>query len=358
MIEDWSNLLLSRGPSQSLNSGYRIDTKESNKMNSKLPKRILVDYATACNLRCPMCTVWGSGDDGKISEVEGVMDVAKSEEVLTQFLPDDIPLMQPNMYGEPLLVPDLIDRLSWLKTNGFPVALNTNGLTLTQEIAEKFVELEIDSVMVSIDAVSAETLKKIRGVRAIARIEAAVHRLLAARGDRSLPRIGVSFTIQEENEHETDEFVKRWKGVVDVVRTGLVFENGTFPGMVVPEVRKPCPSLYDTMPIHNDGTVTICCLDGFKETAVGNVFQSGVEAIWNGDAFNKIREHHEKGDFDKVPFCKDCNGWAQFEMEEHIDGDILVRRSPQYTYYNLLSRMNNWAQQARGSHQVGYDQEP
>ena len=28
-----------------------------------LPDRLLVDFATRCNLRCPMCPVWGLDDD-------------------------------------------------------------------------------------------------------------------------------------------------------------------------------------------------------------------------------------------------------------------------------------------------------
>ena len=55
--------------------------------------------------------------------------------------------------------------------------------------------------------------------------------------------------------------LKRWVGVVDVVRTGIVFENGTFPAIEPPK-RLPCPAIYKTMPVHNDGRVRLCCLDG------------------------------------------------------------------------------------------------
>jgi hypothetical protein len=43
--------------------------------------------------------------------------------------------------------------------------------------------------------------------------------------------------VQDANRHEEEEFVKRWSGLVDCVRVGLLFENGTFPDMVVPEKR-------------------------------------------------------------------------------------------------------------------------
>ena len=42
---------------------------------SDLPERVLLDLATRCNLRCPMCPVWGSPDNEAIDSVVGVMDL-------------------------------------------------------------------------------------------------------------------------------------------------------------------------------------------------------------------------------------------------------------------------------------------
>ena len=44
-------------------------------------------------------------------------------------------------------------------------ALNSNGLSLTKSMAEFLVEQQVDSIMFSIDAVTPETLKKIRGIK-------------------------------------------------------------------------------------------------------------------------------------------------------------------------------------------------
>src|SRR5581483_12394317 len=219
---------------------------------------VLIDYATKCNLRCPMCPVWGSEDDNAIDSVKGVMDAGASKQLLDDIAPAR-PLVQPNMYGEPLLVPNLRERLREMKARGIAIAFNTNGLTLDDDLARFMVEIELDSISFSIDSVTRETLEKIRGVDKLEKIEAAVFRMLAARGNRQHPRIGVSFTIQEANRHEKEAFVERWVGLVDCVRLGLIFENGAFAGMKEPEVRLPCPALYKTMPVHNDGTVTICC---------------------------------------------------------------------------------------------------
>lgn len=314
-----------------------------------LPPRVLLDLATKCNLRCPMCPVWGSEDNNAIDSVVGVMNLQAARKMLDELAPAQ-PMVQPSIYGEPTLAPKIRERIADLKSRGMPVAMNTNGLTLSDDLARFFVEQEVDSVMFSIDSVTKETLKKIRGITKLEKIESAVFRMLKARGNAQKPRIGVSFTIQDNNRHELDAFVKHWVGVVDVVRTCPVFENGTFQGVEEPAKRLPCPAMYKTMPVHNDGQVTICCLDGFKETNVGNVFKDGVAAVWQGEAFAKVRYFHETGQWDKVPFCKSCNGWAQYEYEEEVRDGILIRRSPQFTYYNKIGRLSNWQGQLLGGH--------
>lgn len=307
------------------------------------PERLLIDYATRCNLRCPMCPVWGSEDSNAIDSVKGIMDLGRSRELLDAFAGAQ-PMVQPSMYGEPLLIPKLEEVLRDIKSRGMPIALNTNGLTLTDEIAGIFCALPVDAVMFSIDSTTPETLMKVRGVDKLAKIEDAVARLIQVRGDRALPRIGVSFTVQDTNRHEKQAFVERWVGRVDVVRVGLLFDAhiGTFPDMRVAMERKPCPALYKTLPVHNDGGVRVCCLDGFRATDMGNVFELGLQEVWNGEEFAKARYYHETGQWDKVPFCRNCNGWAEYEYAEEVRDGILIRHSPQYVYYNLISRLGNW----------------
>ena len=315
----------------------------------ELPGRVLLDLATDCNLRCPMCPVWGSEDDEAIDTVTGVMDVAASRKLLDEMMMAK-PLIQPNMYGEPLLAPNLREQIADMKSRGMAVAMNTNGLTLNESLAEFFVEQQVDSVMFSIDAATRETLRKIRGIDKLENLDAAVFRLMKMRGDADYPRVGVPFTIQDGNRHEVDTFVARWVGVVDVVRMGLIFENGTFPGMETPAERLPCPAIYNTLPVHNDGHVTICCLDGFKTTNMGNVFETSVSEVWDGEEFAKARYYHETGQWEKVPFCQPCNGWAQYSFHEEVRDGLLIRTSPQYTYYNKITRLKNWQGNLLGGH--------
>lgn len=315
----------------------------------EMPERLLMDFATRCNLRCPMCLVWGVETDESIEAVKGVMALENARKLLSEFT-EAKPMVAPSIYGEPLLIPYLRDIFADMKRLGFAVVLNTNGLTLTDSLAEFFCEIKLDSIMFSIDSTTPETLKKVRGVDKLDKIEDAVRRMMKIRGSREHPRIGVSFTKQESNKHEADAFVERWVGVVDVVRMGIVFENGTFPDMVEPAKRTPCPVIYKSLPVHNDGSARLCCLDGMRATDMGNVLKDGVKDVWHGEGFAKARYYHETGQWDKVPFCKGCNGWAQYTYEEEIRDGLLIRRSPEYTYYNKIARLTNWQGNLLGGH--------
>jgi hypothetical protein len=147
--------------------------------------------------------------------------------------------------------------------------------------------------------------------------------------------------------HELGDFKEKWVGAVDVVRIGLEYKDGRFQGMEEPKVRVPCPLLYETMVIDHDGVVPICCLDSKRSQVMGNVFSSSVSGVWNGEKFQAVRQAHEEGRWDDVPFCKGCNGWADKDYQEATmytdDGNvILIRYGAQYTWYNRADRLHTW----------------
>ncbi len=64
--------------------------------------------------------------------------------------------------------------------------MNTNGLLLREDLAEFFVEIEVDAVSISIDATTKETLKLVRGIDKLDKLHKAVETMKRARGRPSL----------------------------------------------------------------------------------------------------------------------------------------------------------------------------
>lgn len=337
-----------------MNKVSKIDKKiasvfdKDNMTVPDLPPRIIMDLRTDCNLKCPMCIVHGDPENEKLkSWLRRETDMDKVRKVLDEVMAVK-PMFMPSLWSEPTLSNQFREYVTEVKKRGCSLAMNTNGLILRRDMAEYFVEVGLDAVAFSIDATKPATLMKVRGIDKLKKIHKAVELMLEVRGDAKLPRIGATFTLQDSNAGEEDEFVEYWTKRVDFVRTSRVYADGGFEAINVDQNRTPCPALYSTMAIHVDGNVSYCCLDGFAETSVGNVFEEGVGAVWNGEKMTEVRHCHETGKWDEVPFCKSCDRWASYEFEEEVRDGMLIRRSPEYTYYNRIDRLDNWGESLLG----------
>ncbi len=174
------------------------DFKQRNAKVPDLPERILMDISGRCNLRCPMCLVHGLEDDDLRESAIGYMDYDGARKILDEVM-EAKTLIQPNMWGEPTLTPKFREHISEMKKRGLAVAINTNGLTLNERLAGFLVDAEVDSLFFSIDATTPETLMKVRGVDKLVKIARNIEGALKVGGDRTLPRIGATFTFQAEN---------------------------------------------------------------------------------------------------------------------------------------------------------------
>jgi len=234
-----------------------------------------------------------------------------------------------------------------LHNRRLPISINTNGLLLTSSVSEFLLGIEIDSICISIDATTPETLLKSRGIKALKRIEENVLTILRLRDSMNAmkTRIGVSFTSEESNAHEEQDFIERWIKEADFARVGKVFDGITFKDISHSSnyvQRQPCPALYTTMAIQASGNVSICCLDAYSTTSVGNINEESVSEIWNGEKMNYVRKCHESNDYEELPLCKGCQRWRSYDFSEVQKDNILIRESPEYTYYNRVDKMHTW----------------
>ncbi len=316
----------------------------------ELPQRVLLDLVTDCNLKCPMCVVHGDPTDPRLKEyLKKAMPLENAQRVLDEVMSAK-PLVMPGMWSEPLMNPNFQAHIRQMKERGLTVAMNTNGLKMNAEMAQFIVDIKFDSVFFSVDAMTPETLQKVRGITKLDLLHKAVELLMTTRGNKPLPRIGVSMTLQPTNRHERDAFVEFWTKKVDAVRIGEVWEEGHFSGIQVEGPRQPCSALYTTLAVNTNGNVSICCLDSFNGTNMGNVFKDGVKAVWHGPKLTAMRKLHERGQWDKIPICKNCDRWASYQYKEEIKDGLLIRRCPEYTYYNRIDQLKNWHKELHGTH--------
>jgi len=303
------------------------------------PKNVAIGlYEGYCNLKCPKCVAFG--DSRSDTLIRGAMDRENAYRLLDELEGKDT-VVALGGCAEPLLQKDCVSYYKEMKDRGMQVHINTNGVLLTEELAQQLIDIEVDCVLVSIDATTKETLKKTRGIDDLDRIEQAVFSLLKARGNRLTTRLGVSFVAEPANESEKDEFISNWLQHVDVVRIAELFRKDDVFDR--PDERGPCSFLFEYMVIHHNGDVPICCWECNGETNLGNVFEQDIKTVWHGEGFQQARHYHETGQFDRIPLCKNCTDWNRnYLKEEETSNGILIRKSPRMTFYNRIDRLSTW----------------
>lgn len=118
---------------------------------SMYPEAITLFLTHRCNLRCKMCGQWGeSGVTKKMSSQTICEELTLNE---LKSLIDDIRSFRPNITlfgGEPLLYPDCMDLLRYIKKSNMHSLMISNG-SLLIDFAHALVDSGLDELNVSLD---------------------------------------------------------------------------------------------------------------------------------------------------------------------------------------------------------------
>jgi SynChlorMet cassette radical SAM/SPASM protein ScmF len=137
--------------------------KQGNPEISEFPLNQLYFYLTkGCNLACRHCWLAPEFDP------EGDKQPMLPLKLFKQAIEEAIPLGLTGVKltgGEPLLHPDFLKMLDFLKQKDLGLTLETNGLLCTPEIARDIAQTKDVFVSISLDGKNAETHDRIRGAQ-------------------------------------------------------------------------------------------------------------------------------------------------------------------------------------------------
>lgn len=173
------------------------------KTNRPLPIHLLIETTTRCNLRCQQCA--------RLVEKYALADLEFATfERLRPLFPH---LQEVALYGhgETFLHKQFFTMLEELKEHGIFVYVTTNGMLVTEKVAEQLVDLQLDRVSFSLDAATPELFNTIRRGADLATILANIRRLnalkkRARRDDR--PVLSIMFCAMRSNIQELPNIVR------------------------------------------------------------------------------------------------------------------------------------------------------
>ena len=249
-----------------------------------------VELTSRCNKSCWMCGRRKIDKDyPEIALKYGDMDFELVKKIAAQ-LPDDI-VAQLHNNGEPLLYPYFGKAAKLFKKQ--IRCINTNAKLIVEKAPE--IIDNIDTMAISIIQDDSESEEQYRLVK----------EFLEIRGDRR-PNLVYRCLGGVDTQ--------RWKELEGIVTTRTLHKAlGSFDYKREPT--KPeigiCLDILNHMAINKDGDVSICVrFDPLRLGVLGNVNDSSLLDIWNGEKRGKWVQAHIDGKRDEIPLCSYCDFWG------------------------------------------------
>ena len=319
------------------------------------PAELYLEVTNRCNLKCRMCPqFWG------MPEPDADLDLTQVLAIIEQLPRLDRVVL--HGVGESVLNPALPDIVSAVKARGAYTLMNSNGTILTRRRVEGLVTSGLDELRVSIDAASPETYEHVRGANALHKLVrnlGVVQEVRAAHGSES-PRLSLWVMGLQESLHELPKVVElaaevkvnevylqrlvtsdrgiarsdnslygadssaldplveahRLATELGVELKGSGNTTGEASVQLVDESApwRGCRRPWSLMYVTANGNALPCCISVFTDTPheeliLGNVFETSVDEVWNGEKYRRWRGAMMEGEPPKA--CKGCGvSWS------------------------------------------------
>ncbi|MDD2714747.1 MAG: radical SAM protein [Candidatus Wallbacteria bacterium] len=265
------------------------------------------------------------------------------------------------------------------------IDLHTNAILLDDKIIEVMLNspATIDTLSFSLDAASDETYGKIRRNRQLNNATENIRRFFRKRNETGLklPKAHLQFIVMEQNRHEARQFLEQWSdffnelGIpfqvnydwnppmrIDTIffkrlnpfknselasaealhrdvakelglippekhsETGRIIDSQEYIEHERPAARRPCSGPFKYQSIGWDGKLTVCCIDTGRELTIGNVVETPLFSLWEGDKNSSYRLWQIKGEFDKMPKCTICHNLDSPQLSDDEITEFLKRK--------------------------------
>jgi len=259
-----------------------------------------LEITTHCNGRCIICP---SKD---LPRRDRHMDVEPALEVVEQAVRLGVRQVHPHLVGEPTLHPDYPRLVESIKARhpGVRVKTYTNGSRLLDDEVRDAVARHVDSLVVSIDGATPETMRRTRpGVPP----EAVVEGLARLHAMDPRPHVAVRCTAMDANAHELERFEEAWRSRCDdIVVMGLTDYFGYLPVTRPRRGTWGCRRVFEEVTVTVDGDVIPCCQDVFATVRYGNVGSKALAEVLRGETATALSRLHEEDRAGEIPLCADC----------------------------------------------------
>jgi radical SAM protein with 4Fe4S-binding SPASM domain len=290
---------------------YRTKWKEVLKTRevTPFPMHIDIESSGLCNLKCPQC--FQNDIDGKL----GFMDETLYHKIIDEGAAQGLCAIKLQVRGEALLHPQIIPFIKYAKEKGImDVQITTNALLLGKKQApfDEMILSGLDWLIFSLDDHHRESSNNWDAENNAK--EFLLRREEFRNQGKTVPKVRIQTKIYDiEQQEETQKFLRSEYAKAEVISVGGMWNSNededSLDSLSNPELYylEPCDYLWQRPTVFWDGDVTLCCRDYNGKMKLGNLNESTMTELWNGDKMTELRALHLAELRKDIPICSNCS---------------------------------------------------
>jgi radical SAM protein with 4Fe4S-binding SPASM domain len=295
-----------------------VSLDKNNPISFDFPLTVFLELVNRCNLNCVMCNQKFRNDAPKNTLSEAVID-----KLFSEFKKHRLPSLMITI-SEPLLYKNISFVLEkCAEADIMDTFIITNGALLDDRKQDMLLDSSLTRLFISVDATTEMTYNKVRPAAhghirggGVTSIEKNIRNFIEKRNSKNkiLPVVRVSFVSMKINQHEQEDFIEKWKDIVDSVEIQQKFSiaaafdaigRSSPPALQMPISPKlHCWQPWSRLSVFSDGTVVPCCTIMGRYIPVGNVYKQSIYDIWNGSNIKMLRTELLSSNLN--PACTAC----------------------------------------------------
>lgn len=272
---------------------YRYEIYPQRKILDGFPPCLQIEPTSVCNYRCVFCYQTDAAFTKKSNGHMGFMPLSLFKQVIDQ-AEGRCEAITLASRGEPLLCPEIIPMLAYLRGKFLAVKLNTNASVLDEAKCHALLEADLGVVVFSADAAEEPAYGRLRVGGRLDRIVENITQfrdIRAKQYPRSRTIIRVS-GVQVPGASSLDAMERRWKELVDQVAFVKYNPWENTYEQPLNTLATPCSDLWRRTFIWWDGAVNPCDVDYRSTLRVGRADRELVGDIWQGASYTALRTAH------------------------------------------------------------------
>ncbi len=323
----------------------------------KNPWLCYIGLTNICNNRCLVCP-----HKSVMRSNKGVMSFALFKKIVDN-LPKEIKKIYLMKQGEPFLNMELENYAKYLRQQkpDVHVSVHTNGVVARKERVEKILP-EIDSLGISISAITPETYKQVHGTDNFEKVTKNLKDISGILSDYSYdvdkkPHVFIDYVHQNANSHEDEQevvdffksnfpdlssidfhWVYNFQGEIEEGNMEIYnkLDYDKFPCCVFP---------WSAITFCYDGKVSYCFVEPRENRFLGDMTEQSFDEIWNGNEYQIFRKMMVQKKFNELFqdgfFCNKCSWlWSMHSQSPRNlcfgYSTFLNENQPKYAFGDML----------------------